>query len=199
MFAVCVIFFINGSVKGKSHIVHRQLVSMLEDGHKLIYCSFHLRWGYLSMKHRKKKTKQGVPRFFSMRSPPSINSHMFGSFWTVPPSTVTALNDRDQVDWLQFFCSCKEAANNLSHQNHIGALVFERGHLCLSLHFRCGNRPNMHYDYARSIVSCACHMQTIAPAIRGILGAPRGWPWTKNGRKAVPDKMAQRYSEQWLL
>ena len=68
MFAVCVIFFINGSVKGKSRIVHRQLVSMLEDGHKLIYCSFHLRWGYLSMKHRK-KTKQGVPRFFSMRTP----------------------------------------------------------------------------------------------------------------------------------
>ena len=62
-------FFINGSVKGKSRIVHRQLVSMLEDGHKLIYCSVHLRWGYLSMKHRKKKPSK-VFQDFSPCAPP---------------------------------------------------------------------------------------------------------------------------------
>lgn len=50
-----------------------------------------------------KKNKARCSKIFLHAHPPSINSYMFGSFWTVPPSTVTALNDRDQVDWLQFY------------------------------------------------------------------------------------------------
>ena len=153
-----------------------------------------------------KKNKARCSKIFLHAHPPSINSYMFGSFWTVPPSTVTALNDRDQVDWLQILCNSSVLVARRQQRTcqHIRItsehwFLSEDIYLCLSPHFRCGNRPNMHYDYARSIVSCACHMQTIAPAIRGILGAPRGWPWTKNGRKAVPAKMVQRYSEQWLL
>ena len=98
---------------------------MLDDGHKLIYCSFHLSWGYLSMEHRKKRSK--VLQDFS---PSLAPFYKFLYVWIVlnlPPRHI------EQADWLQFVCSCcnEDAHNPPTHQNHIGALVFERGHLCL--------------------------------------------------------------------